>query len=334
LPVDFKFHVCAESSDAEVGHQACAVASQCGFFDSAVYQGSETCAVGDVSNVKSSSLTFVSDDACGEFQVASTYVGTMKKTDSNDSTGVLVTISSRNAGQLLGRVETNPFHTNLCGTDQNLPAGFLEGTLEEDSGSGSAAGEFHVNANGVGVAARVHLTPNTQDGHPCVDASVEIDPDPFFCGTSYVSGRLCVESKCANDMTRLDGDFNGDGRADSILWRNDTKSWDVHLATGDGFRTETWFGAWGSDGPIHVGDFNGDGKSDIIMWRDVNKDWTVNLSTGTGFDWRAWNGAWGSDGPINVGDFNGDGYDDIATWSADGDAWLNLSTGSGFSTRP
>ena len=134
--------------------------------------------------------------------------------------------------------------------------------------------------------------------------------------------------------TSFEGDFNGDGRSDVAVWRAADHSWQLNLSTGVGFRRETWTGAWGSDGPVHVGDFNGDGRDDPIMWRASNHDWTVNLSTGSGFSFRVWGGAYGSDGPIFVGDFNGDGRDDVMMWRASNRDWtVNLSTGSGFAFR-
>ena len=50
------------------------------------------------------------------------------------------------------------------------------------------------------------------------------------------------------------GDFNGDGLADVMRWRDSDKKWVVYLSTGDNFATQTWGGAWGSDGLIFVGD--------------------------------------------------------------------------------
>ncbi len=99
----------------------------------------------------------------------------------------------------------------------------------------------------------------------------------------------------------------------------------------NGFTGQTWTGAWGSDGVIHVGDLNGDSKTDVFMWRDASKSWMVNISNGTGFSINEWKGAWGSDGAINVGDLNGDGKMDVFMWKDASKSWMvNLSTGDGF----
>jgi hypothetical protein len=149
----------------------------------------------------------------------------------------------------------------------------------------------------------------------------------LMVGVACHTSGLAQAAQCAEKV--FVGDFNGDGLADVIRWRDSDKKWVVYLSTGHNFVTQTWGGAWGSDGPIFVGDLNGDGKTDVFMWRDADKSWTVNLSTGTAFAPQLWHGDWGSDGPINVGDLNADGKADVFMWR--GDTWtVNLSTGSNW----
>jgi hypothetical protein len=148
-------------------------------------------------------------------------------------------------------------------------------------------------------------------------------------GIACHTGALARAAQCTEKI--FVGDFNGDGLADVIRWRDSDKKWVVYLSTGGGFVTQTWSGAWGSDGPIFVGDLNGDGKTDVFMWRDVDKTWSVNLSTGSGFVGQTWRGAWGSDGPIFVGDLNGDGKADVFMWRDSNKDWtVNISNGHGF----
>ena len=130
----------------------------------------------------------------------------------------------------------------------------------------------------------------------------------------------------------LIGDLNGDGKADTLMWRESDHSWVVNLSSGSDFFAQRWTGAWGSDGTNHIADLNGDDKADVFMWR--GDAWTVNLSTGSAFNSQMWSGAEGSDGPINVGDLNGDGKADVFMWrESDKDWTVNLSTGSGFSAQ-
>ena len=115
----------------------------------------------------------------------------------------------------------------------------------------------------------------------------------------------------------LDGDFNGDGRADA-LWRSEGGSVTDWLGQASG-------GFVGNDANLFVsvpaswtvvgrGDFNGDGRDDIV-WRNDNgavTDWLAtsngalvgndaNLFTPVPTSWQV----------VGTGDFNGDGRSDL-----------------------
>jgi hypothetical protein len=49
----------------------------------------------------------------------------------------------------------------------------------------------------------------------------------------------------SSDTQVFVGDFNGDGKADGIRWRDADKTWVVSLSTGSTFTTQTWTGACG-----------------------------------------------------------------------------------------
>ena len=128
----------------------------------------------------------------------------------------------------------------------------------------------------------------------------------------------------------LTGDFDGDGRDDIALLRQDA-GWDtlpVAFAAGSG----SWTIVNGSIGrfadlatrgrvrPL-VGDFNGDGRSDIALLRQEG-DWRsmpVALANGSG-RWTVANftsgpfAEWARAGSVQslVGDFDADGRDDVA----------------------
>ena len=128
----------------------------------------------------------------------------------------------------------------------------------------------------------------------------------------------------------LEGDFNGDGKADIALTRPGWNGFRLRLSNGSSFTSAWWatdVDGMAMDKQTYVlpGDFNGDGKTDIALLRP---DWTgfrLRLSNGDSFTsawWETgWNGMW-ADGQTYVlpGDFNGDGKTDIAltrpTWNA------------------
>ena len=135
----------------------------------------------------------------------------------------------------------------------------------------------------------------------------------------------------------LDGDFNGDGRAD-ILWRSDAGvvgNWlgqaNGGFVVNDGAALRSVDLAWHIDGR---GDFNGDGRDDII-WRNDNGQlgtWTGNTSGGfTINDGAALQSVPVSWHVVGTGDFNGDGKSDLL-WRNDNGAmgtWSGTAA-SGF----
>jgi hypothetical protein len=142
-------------------------------------------------------------------------------------------------------------------------------------------------------------------------------------------------------VTRIQGDFNGDGKADYALLGS-TSTY-VYLSNGDGtFKNIIYnypngdvFGSppSASWAPV-VGDFNGDGKTDFAMLGSISVD--VFLSNGDGT--FAANGSYYPNGwvfgyppssswtPI-VGDFNGDGKTDFAMLGSTA-AYVFLNNGS------
>src|SRR5207249_4867925 len=103
------------------------------------------------------------------------------------------------------------------------------------------------------------------------------------------------------------GDFNGDGKADTIGWDPGTGKWWVGLSTGSGFSTSPW-AAWTTAANwanVKVGDFNGDGKADITGRYLQGGSWWTAISTASSFTtslWAIWSTAatWVD---VKVGDF-------------------------------
>jgi hypothetical protein len=135
------------------------------------------------------------------------------------------------------------------------------------------------------------------------------------------------------------GDFNGDGLDDIITAvMNSAGTTYVATSTGSAFSASSvWNGHILPGEVYHAGDFNGDRKDDIaIFTKGSTNDVLIQLSNGSSFGSAGlWHGNFspGAEVPL-AGDFNADGYDDIVTFTmgSTNDAWVSLSTGSGFLT--
>ena len=134
-------------------------------------------------------------------------------------------------------------------------------------------------------------------------------------------------------------DVDGDGKADALYF--DTLRsrgvW-VSLSTGSAFANAAMWLQHGDSTPdqIQYADVNGDGKADALYFDSDGRIW-VSLSTGTSFTPPAVWAQHGSSTPdqIQYADVNGDGKVDALYFDVvrDNRVWVNLSTGSGFSSR-
>ena len=144
---------------------------------------------------------------------------------------------------------------------------------------------------------------------------------------------------------RFSGDFNGDGRQDSVC-KTALHDIAVTLATANGFSNPTLWANWGQN-IAGVGDFNNDGKDDIVFFDSFWGKAYVGLSDGVDFGaisfwgdiagnspsypWPAYacrmNGAYIG----KVADFNGDGKFDVAcVVPGESRQYVGISTGAGF----
>lgn len=141
------------------------------------------------------------------------------------------------------------------------------------------------------------------------------------------------------------GDYDGDGKADFMVGRNDGTGHLVFWLRTNGTNniSATWFGLSGDSltlGDLIVpGDYDGDGKTDIAVVRGVgaNFNWYVRRSSNPAADpLFATFGLSASDFPVQ-GDYDGDGITDVATWRPStvdppGSNFFVLGSSSGYKT--
>jgi hypothetical protein len=144
----------------------------------------------------------------------------------------------------------------------------------------------------------------------------------YFLYNIYYPGYETIYGKTGD--TPVPADYNGDGRTDIALARNENgaKVWYV------GFQTTT---IWGlpTDKPL-IGDFDNDGRADFTAVRSNGQNliWYVRRST----DASMMAFSWGipTDKPV-IGDFDGDGITDVTVTRAtpNGLVWHILKSNGG-----
>lgn len=119
------------------------------------------------------------------------------------------------------------------------------------------------------------------------------------------------------------GDFDGDGRADPMVYRGTSGEWFANRSSG-GLAYSRWGAPSLGDVPIPA-DYDGDGRTDVAVYRGTTGQWFLNQSRDGGVTY-----GWGAPGfrdlPVPK-DYDGDGRADIAVFRrATGQWFIRLSS--------
>ncbi len=162
-----------------------------------------------------------------------------------------------------------------------------------------------------------------------------------FIITNDVSGSISLVQVAAV------GDFNGDGKLDTVSWENGGSIYelDVALGNGDGtFQSKLVQNTFPNEQlnveAMAVGDFNGDGNLDVAVWGTNNvanaSQVTIFLGNGNGTfnlgnTYTAPSSAGYNPGSnsLYVADFNGDGKLDLAALTPYNGVFIFLGNGEG-----
>jgi uncharacterized delta-60 repeat protein len=120
-------------------------------------------------------------------------------------------------------------------------------------------------------------------------------------------------------------DFDGDGRADAVIYRPETNRWYI-LKSSNATVEEHTFGVAGD--VIAPADFDGDGKTDIAIFRPSAGDWWYRSTVDGGQK----SVHWGAAGDIpRPSDFDGDGRADYIVFRPSTNNWYRLGSSGAYS---
>jgi hypothetical protein len=117
-------------------------------------------------------------------------------------------------------------------------------------------------------------------------------------------------------------DYDGDGKADLVVYRPTENNWYVHPSKGGADMVANW--GYPSDRMV-PGDYDGDGKTDFAVWRPSEGNWYV-IGSSVSIPTAQWGVS--TDLPV-PGDYDGDGKQDFAVFRPSEGNWYVWSSKAG-----
>jgi hypothetical protein len=134
----------------------------------------------------------------------------------------------------------------------------------------------------------------------------------------YLNDRLLVtENAPWIPPNAKSNDYDGDGKADCVVWRQSDNTWYLYL-TGTPGNYATVVGGLSTDDLV-PGDYDGDGKMDIAYRRPATGTWYITPSSAPNTTITVQLGGQG-DVPVQA-DYDGDAKTDLAVWRPSNGTW-------------
>lgn len=149
-------------------------------------------------------------------------------------------------------------------------------------------------------------------------------PPNELLATKLAVGPTLTPALGTGVLTRVTGDFDGDGKLDFALFNQSTGIWFV---VPSGSPTSPSTTQWGLPGDIPVpGFYEGGTTSDMAVFRPSDGAWYIKPSNGSA-QYRV---PWGltTDIPV-VGDYDGDGISDFVVWRPSNGNWYGILSSIG-----
>jgi plastocyanin len=167
--------------------------------------------------------------------------------------------------------------------------------------------------------------PTMSNGATYTHTFTQAGDYPFFCRPHCGAGMLGDITVNAVQIRPTANDFDGDGKADLVVFRVTDGNWYESRSADNSFVSQQ-FGGIGDK--IAPGDFDGDHKTDLAFFRPTLGNWYITQSSNGAY--RALTFGLNGDIPV-AADFDGDGKADIAVFRPTAGSWYILrSSDSAF----